>query len=254
VHSLDFILRTCTGSSEEDPIAFKQLLSKLHKAIGVVLQLCREEVFANVAAAAVLAAAWILFCDGALTTSTQGKERLQALSSLLVLINLAADLLQELSTQASPGRYLFAITSTTSSFRLLCRWTGNYELFSGFLESFLSLASLPWDESKRADSPEPCDLTRYPIRIVSSCLRLLCWLPNSFAVKSRKAIFRSSLRHPHLDVRLHTLLLLPLFISRLSRPNVPKFLLVLKYVRSPSHLPDPRERISKESFISPTWL
>lgn len=57
VHSLDFILRTCTGSSEEDPIAFKQLLSKLHKAIGVVLQLCREEVFANVAASAVLTAA-----------------------------------------------------------------------------------------------------------------------------------------------------------------------------------------------------
>ncbi len=47
VHSLDLILRTCTGSSEEDPIAFKQLLSKLHKAIGVVLQLCREEVFAS---------------------------------------------------------------------------------------------------------------------------------------------------------------------------------------------------------------
>ncbi len=33
----------------------------------------------------------------------QGKERLQALSSLLVLINLAADLLQELSTQTFLG-------------------------------------------------------------------------------------------------------------------------------------------------------
>ena len=144
---------------------------------------------------------------------------------------------------------MFAIASTTSPFA--SGSTGNYELFSGFLESFLSLASLPWDEGRRGDPPEQCDLTRYPIRIVSSCLRLLCWLPNSFAVKSRKAIFRSSLRHPHLDVRLHTLLLLPLFISRLSRPNVPKFLLVLKYVRRPSHLPDPRERIGNESFISP---
>jgi hypothetical protein len=44
VHSLDFILRTCSDSSTEDPIAFKQLLSKLHKAIGVVLQLCRGQV------------------------------------------------------------------------------------------------------------------------------------------------------------------------------------------------------------------
>jgi hypothetical protein len=72
VHSLDFILRTCSGTAGEDPIAFKQLLSKLHKAIGCVLQLCRDE----------------------------GEEgRPQALRCALVLIDLAADLLQELSTQ-----------------------------------------------------------------------------------------------------------------------------------------------------------
>lgn len=42
IHSLDFILRTCSIAAQEDPIAFKQLLTKLHRAIGSVVSLLQR--------------------------------------------------------------------------------------------------------------------------------------------------------------------------------------------------------------------
>lgn len=44
IHLLDFILRTCSATAPEDPIAFTQLLTKLHRAIGSVVSLCQSEV------------------------------------------------------------------------------------------------------------------------------------------------------------------------------------------------------------------